>query len=68
LLLLFSKKQKQFAPSNFSIEVLGVHYPSDEEAARKLAHQMLTKMWEKAAFKKDFQTAKAEWENVPTVE
>lgn len=46
----------------FSREILGVHYPSDEEASRKLAHQMLMQMWEKEEFKKDFHAAKSEWE------
>lgn len=45
----------------FSREILGVHYPSDEEAARNLAHQMLELIWEKPAFKKDFVYAQKEW-------
>lgn len=47
----------------FSREILGVHYPSDEEASRKLAHQLLLKMWEKEEFKYDFIGAKSEWVN-----
>lgn len=46
----------------FSREVLGVHYPSDEEASRVLAHQLLSKMWKKEGFKRDFESAKAEWQ------
>jgi len=45
----------------FSREVLGVHYPSDEEASRKLAHRLLQQMWTKPDFIKDFQEAKLEW-------
>jgi len=46
----------------FSREILGVHYPSDEEVSRKLAHQLLTEIWKNPNFKKDFQAAKKEWE------
>lgn len=48
----------------FSREVLGVHYPSDEEASRKLAHQLLLKMWEKPEFINDFKYAQLEWEEL----
>lgn len=48
----------------FSREVLGVHYPSDEEASRVLAHQLLSKMWKKENFKIDFNNAKSEWQSV----
>ena len=45
-----------------SREIMGVHYPSDNETARQLAHQMLSLMWQNADFQKDFEAAKAEWE------
>ena len=45
----------------FSREILGVHYPSDEEASRNLSYQMLDSMWKTARFQKDFEAAKAEW-------
>lgn len=45
----------------FSRELLGVHYPSDEEASRKLAHRMLQKMWKTKSFQRDFKSAKEEW-------
>jgi len=45
----------------FSREVLGVHYPSDEEAARKMGHALLSKMWDKPEFICDLLAAKAEW-------
>ncbi len=45
----------------YSREILGVHYPSDEEAARRLAHQILEVMWQTERFQKHFKKAKAEW-------
>ena len=45
-----------------SREIMGIHYPSDEEAARQLAHKMLTMMLGNEAFLKDLEQAKAEWE------
>lgn len=44
-----------------SREIMGIHYPSDEEAARILAHRMLTAMWENPEFRADLAKAKAEW-------
>ncbi|WP_430965542.1 phosphatase PAP2 family protein [Spongiimicrobium sp. 2-473A-2-J] len=44
-----------------SREIMGIHYPSDEEAARVLAHNMLTAMWDNPKFKTDFEKAKSEW-------
>lgn len=44
-----------------SREIMGVHYPSDEEAARQLAHRMLLLMWHTEKFQKDFEAAKKEW-------
>lgn len=49
----------------FSREVLGVHYPSDEEASRKLAHNLLSEMWSKPKFAFDFQEAQKEWGTKP---
>lgn len=45
----------------FSREVLGVHYPSDEEASRVLSYKVLQLMWESPNFKNDFSEAKKEW-------
>ncbi|MEL6390981.1 MAG: phosphatase PAP2 family protein, partial [Bacteroidota bacterium] len=45
-----------------SREIMGVHYPSDEEAARQLAHRMLLLMWHTDEFQSDFAAAAAEWE------
>nr|WP_299387576.1 phosphatase PAP2 family protein [Allomuricauda sp.] len=44
-----------------SREIMGIHYPSDEEAARVLAHKMLVSMWENPKFRQDLEKAKAEW-------
>jgi len=44
-----------------SREIMGVHYPSDEEAARQLAHRMLMLMWHTEKFQEDFSKAKKEW-------
>ncbi len=44
-----------------SREIMAVHYPSDEETARQLAHSMLALMWQTEKFQNDFQKAQAEW-------
>ncbi len=44
-----------------SREIMGVHYPSDEEIARQLAHRMVELMWHTEKFQKDFKRAKEEW-------
>lgn len=46
-----------------SREIMGIHYPSDEEAARVIAHRMLVMMLENEEFQKDFEKAKEEWSN-----
>ena len=46
----------------FSRELMGVHYPSDEEVARELAHRILMLMWNTQKFQKDFKKAKSEWQ------
>ena len=45
----------------FSREILGVHYPSDEEAARQLSYKMLALMWKTEKFQKHLEAAQAEW-------
>lgn len=45
----------------FSRELMGVHYPSDEEAARQLAYRMVWLMWNTQTFQEDFSRAKKEW-------
>lgn len=44
-----------------SREIMGVHYPSDDEVARQLAHRMLMLMWHTDKFQKDFALAQGEW-------
>lgn len=45
-----------------SREIMGIHYPSDEEAARVVAHKMLSLIWNKEDFKKDLKAALSEWD------
>ena len=63
---LIPEKRKEFLDLAYKIgysrEILGVHYPSDEEASRILAHKMLTLMLENQDFQTDFYKAKKEWE------
>ena len=63
---LIPSKRKEFIDLayeiGFSREQMGVHYPSDEEAARQLAHRMLMLMWHTDKFQHDFKKAKEEWE------
>lgn len=63
---LVPEKRQQFLDLAYEIgesrEVMGIHYPSDEEAARVLAHGMLTAMWSNPEFQRDLKAAKDEWE------
>lgn len=43
-----------------SREILGVHFPSDSEAARVLARQLINKMLQSEKFKRDLETAREE--------
>jgi acid phosphatase (class A) len=45
-----------------SREILGVHYPSDAEASRMLARQLVNKLFENEKFRNDFEAAKKEWQ------
>lgn len=62
---LVPSKRKEFLQTAYEVgesrEIMGIHYPSDEEAARILAHSMLTAMLENPKFVKDLAAAKAEW-------
>ncbi len=62
---LVPEKRKEFLDLAYEIgesrEIMGIHYPSDEEAARVLAHAMLTTMWSNPKFQEDLNAAKAEW-------
>lgn len=44
-----------------SREIMGIHYPSDNEAARRVTHQMLTYYVKNPTFQRDLAAAKAEW-------
>lgn len=47
-----------------SRERIGVHFPSDSEASRQLAQQLINKLFENPRFLADFEKAKAEWERI----
>jgi acid phosphatase (class A) len=44
-----------------SREIIGVHYPSDSESGRILAHQLVNKLFQNEKFRKDFEAVKKEW-------
>jgi len=44
-----------------SREIIGVHYPSDSEASRILARQLVNKLFQNEKFLKDFEQVKQEW-------
>lgn len=44
-----------------SREIMGIHYPSDNEAARQITHRMLTYYMKNPDFVKALQAAKGEW-------
>lgn len=64
---LIPNKRGQFLELAYEIgesrEIMGIHYPSDEEAARILAHRMLSAMVSNPNFIKDFNMAKSEWKD-----
>ncbi|MDB4293178.1 phosphatase PAP2 family protein [Maribacter sp.] len=64
---LIPTKRKQFLALAYEIgesrEIMGIHYPSDDEASRMLAHSMLAEMWSNPNFKNDLTAAQLEWEN-----
>jgi acid phosphatase (class A) len=62
---LFPDKRHQFLELAYEIgesrEIMGIHFPSDEEAARVLAHRMLESMWLNDDFQADLERARQEW-------
>ena len=62
---LIPEKRKEFLDLAYEIgesrEIMGIHYPSDEEAARVLAHKMLSAMFVNPIFREDLKKAKLEW-------
>jgi acid phosphatase (class A) len=47
-----------------SREIMGIHYPSDNEASRQVAYKMMQYYFKNDAFKKDYNEAIAEWNAV----
>ena len=47
-----------------SREIMGIHYPSDNEASRQVAHKMMQYYFKNEAFQKDYNEAVAEWKAV----
>ncbi|MGF6847455.1 hypothetical protein QFZ51_002690 [Chitinophaga sp. W3I9] len=45
----------------WSRELMGIHYPSDNEASRNLAWHLLTSWYKSPAFVADMEMAKIEW-------
>ena len=69
---LIPEKQKEFISLAEEIrrsrEVMGIHYPSDNEASRQIAYRMLQYYFRNENFKKDFQEAQTEWKtNYPKI-
>ena len=62
---LIPAKRDEFLALAFEVgesrEIMGIHYPSDEEAARIIAHEMLSLMSKNEQFKKDLESARNEW-------
>lgn len=44
-----------------SRELIGVHYPSDSEASRIMARQLVNKLFQNPKFLRDFEQVKKEW-------
>jgi acid phosphatase (class A) len=59
------EKQKEFIALAEEIrrsrEIMGIHYPSDNEASRQIAYNMLEYYFKNEAFQKDLKDAIAEW-------
>jgi acid phosphatase (class A) len=47
-----------------SREIMGIHYPSDNETSRQVAYKMMQHYFKNENFKKDFMDAKKEWKGV----
>lgn len=62
---LVPKKRKEYIDLAYEIglsrEIMGVHFPSDEEVARQISHKMLQLIWHTEKFQNDFEAAKKEW-------
>ncbi len=62
---LMPERRKAFLDLAFEVglsrEIMGIHYPSDEEAARIIAHTMLSLMMKNDDFRNDLAKARSEW-------
>jgi acid phosphatase (class A) len=62
------EKQKDFIALAEEIrgsrEIMGIHYPSDNEASRQIAYKMLLYYFTNEQFKTDLQAAQKEWASV----
>lgn len=47
-----------------SREIMGIHYPSDNETSRQVAYKMMQHYFKNENFKRDFMDAKKEWKSV----
>lgn len=61
------EKQKEFIALAEEIrrsrEIMGIHYPSDNEASRQIAYKMTQSYFKNDAFMKDYNEAVAEWKS-----
>jgi acid phosphatase (class A) len=64
---LIPEKQKEFTALaeeiRHSREIMGIHYPSDNEASRQVAYRMMQYYFKNDAFLKDYDEAAAEWKS-----
>jgi acid phosphatase (class A) len=64
---LIPEKQKEFIALAEEIrrsrEIMGIHYPSDNEASRQLAYKMMQYYFKNEAFVKDYNEAVEEWKS-----
>jgi acid phosphatase (class A) len=62
------EKQKEFIALAEEIrrsrEIMGIHYPSDNEASRQVAYRMIQHYFKNEAFLRDYNEAVAEWKAV----
>jgi acid phosphatase (class A) len=62
------EKQREFLSLAEEIrrsrEIMGIHYPSDNEASRQIAYKMMQYYFQNEAFGKDFKEAVIEWQNI----
>src|SRR5690606_5069728 len=62
------EKQKEFIALAEEIrrsrEIMGIHYPSDNEASRQIAYKMLQYYFKNEKFKKDLGEAVNEWKTL----